>query len=254
LFWILYPRLACVEHLHYKSKKELYYRLKMNTIIQIDKLVRSNRRTLRLSVSTDAKLTVKAPLHCSNKIIQQAVKKHEDWILRRMKYAQEHFKPASSKKYVSGEAFLYLGKAYKLVISEVCDVPFTFDGLNFILDANYVKCARELFIRWYIQKAFKTIAERASLYSYITGMKYKKVKITNAQHRWGSCSGKGNLNFTWSLIMAPVEVIDCVVVHELVHIKVKGHRNGFWEMVKTYIPDLESRRNWLRENQNLVSI
>jgi len=197
---------------------------------------------------------VRAPLHCSNKIIEKAVENDRDWILRRQKYEREHCKPAFPKKYITGEEFLYLGKSYKLIISATSGVPLIFTGINFVLTANYAKNARELFIQWYSKEAFRIISDRANLYSYITGMKYKKLRISNAQHRWGSCSAKGNLNFSWSLIMAPLEVIDYVIVHELIHIKIKGHSKDFWQKVSEFIPEYILRRKWLNENQNLLTL
>ena len=222
--------------------------------IKIDNLIRSKRKTLHLKVSTDAKLTVRVPFNCSDEIIRKFVQKHADWIIHRQNYAQEHCKPASPKQFVSGEEFLYIGKHYKLVISEVNDAPLTFDGLNFVLVANYLNNPRELFIRWYKQEAFKMISERVRLYSSITGIRYHKTSITDAHHRWGSCSAKGNLNFTWSLIMAPLEVIDCVIVHELVHIKIKGHSKHFWQKVREFVPKADYCRVWLNENQNLLAL
>ena len=222
--------------------------------IKIDNLIRSKRRTLHLEVSTDAKLTVRVPFNCSDEIIRKFVEMNADWIVYRQNYAQEHCKPASPKKFVVGEEFLYMGKPYKLVISEVNDAPLMFDGVNFVLAANYLNNPRELFIRWYKQEAFNMISEKARLYSSFTGIRYNKTSITDAHHRWGSCSANGNLNFTWSLIMAPLEVIDCVIVHELVHIKIKGHSKHFWQKVREFIPKVDYCRMWLNENQNLLTL
>jgi len=72
------------------------------------------------------------------------------------------------------------------------------------------------------------------------------LRITNARKRWGSCSVKGNLNFTWRLIMAPLQVIDYVVVHELVHIKEKNHSKNFWNHVSSYLPDYKQKRKELK--------
>lgn len=70
-------------------------------------------------------------------------------------------------------------------------------------------------MQWYKNEAQKVIQERVEYYSQLTGIKYKSVTITDAKRRWGSCGPKGSLNFTWRLVMAPLRVIDYVVVHEL---------------------------------------
>ena len=224
------------------------------TTIKIDKLIRSKRRTLHLEVGTDARLTVRVPSRCSNTTIEKFVEERKDWITNRQRYAREHCKQVSPKKYLPGDKFLYMGKEHELLASASGEVPLMFNGEYFVIGVNCLNDAPELFRSWYKQAASKVISERAKHYSLVTGLKYQKIRITCARHRWGSCSIKGNLNFTASLIMAPLEVIDCVVVHELVHVEIKGHRNGFWDKVKTYIPDLESGRNWLNENQNLLSL
>ncbi|MCS7122892.1 MAG: M48 family metallopeptidase, partial [Candidatus Micrarchaeota archaeon] len=84
--------------------------------------------------------------------------------------------------------------------------------------------------------------------------RYNRVRITNARRRWGSCSSSNNLNFSWRLIMAPLEVIDYVVVHELVHTRIKNHSKAFWRMVEAVMPDYDRQRRWLRENGHMLKI
>jgi len=225
-----------------------------NLILKIDKIIRSKRRTLYLEVDTDARLTVRAPIRCSNITIQNAVEKHEVWIIKRQEYAREHYKLTCGKDFVEGEMFLYLGKPYPLTYADETDVPLTFDGQQFIIGFNFRTEARDIFEKWYRSEVRKIIEKRLSHFSQITGLNYRSIRITGAKRRWGSCSYYDDLNFTWRLVLAPLEVIDSVVVHELVHVKIKGHRNGFWEKVKTFLPDIESRRKWLKENQNLQSL
>ena len=82
---------------------------------------------------------------------------------------------------------------------------------------------KELFHAWFKREANKKIAERVIWYADRYGFQYNKIKISNARKRWGSCSRLSNLNFSWRLIMAPEQVIDYVVVHELVHLVDKSH-------------------------------
>jgi predicted metal-dependent hydrolase len=224
------------------------------TMIKIDTLIRSKRRTLHLEVGTDAKLTVRAPLRCSNRLIQKFIECNEDWIIRNQKYAQEHCKPFSHKRYTEGEEFLYMGKAYKLITSKAVGDTFAFNGENFVIGESQFENTRELFLRWYKREALKIIAQRVEFYSSISGIKYQKIGITNAHHRWGSCSARGNLNFSWHLIMAPLEIVDYLVIHELTHIKTRNHSKSFWQKVKDYVPDYKRYHTWLKENQSLLSL
>ena len=97
-------------------------------------------------------------------------------------------------------------------------------------------------------EARKKIADRCEWISNITGYKPVSVKISNAKKRWGSCSHMGDLNLSWHLILAPMEIIDYVIVHELVHLEVKNHSKYFWNKVRTIMPDYDDRRHWLKQN------
>jgi predicted metal-dependent hydrolase len=123
-----------------------------------------------------------------------------------------------------------------------------------VLSDEHIGKAREAFIDWYRQQARSVISERVQRYSSPSGIRYEKVKITNARKRWGSCSTKGNLCFSWRLAMAPLEVIDYVVVHELAHIEHRDHSRGFWEKVQTMLPDYKNRRKWLRDNDHTLTL
>ncbi len=80
------------------------------------------------------------------------------------------------------------------------------------------------------------------------------VKITNAQKRWGSCGPRGTLNFSWRLIMMPVEVIDYLIVHELVHIGQPDHSRLFWTKVRCILPDYKEREKCLKQNDRLLTL
>ena len=80
------------------------------------------------------------------------------------------------------------------------------------------------------------------------GVDYGRITVRDQRTRWGSCSAKGNLNFNWRLILAPGEVLDYVVVHELAHRREMNHSKRFWSLVEMVLPDYERRRRWLKEN------
>jgi len=76
----------------------------------------------------------------------------------------------------------------------------------------------------------------------------RKLTVREQKTRWGSCSSKGNISLNWKLVMAPMEVIDYVIVHELCHMKEMNHSKNYWNIVKSIIPDFELRRKWLKDN------
>ena len=97
------------------------------------------------------------------------------------------------------------------------------------------------------EQARKLIAERVKHFAPIVGVTYGQIAIRTQHTRWGSCSSKGNLNFNCLLALAPPEVLDYVVVHELCHRKELNHSARFWNEVERILPDYKTRRSWLKE-------
>jgi hypothetical protein len=154
---------------------------------------------------------------------------------------------------VNGEGFLYLGKSYRLKIISQGDVPLKLDTF-FFLDQNALKNAKSIFIDWYKNKAKDVLSERVAWYSKKSGIIVKQIKITSANSRWGSCSAKGTLSFPWRLVMAPVPVIDYVVIHELIHVVEKNHSKDFWDKVHVLMPDYKLKIEWLEINGHILKI
>jgi predicted metal-dependent hydrolase len=105
-----------------------------------------------------------------------------------------------------------------------------------------------------VDRATELITARVNAKARKMNLAFNKIRITSAQQRWGSCSFNGNLNFSWRLIMAPIEVIDCVVVHELVHLIEHNHSSEFWARVYAEVPDYKESHKWLRDNNYLLNI
>lgn len=104
------------------------------------------------------------------------------------------------------------------------------------------------------QQAKAVFPERVAYYAGLIGVSYGKITIRCQQTRWGSCSAKGNLNFNCLLMLAPTQVQDYIVVHELCHRKQMNHSKAFWAEVEKVIPDYAVCRKWLRQNgKNLVA-
>ena len=101
-------------------------------------------------------------------------------------------------------------------------------------------------------KARNVISERVEHYSSLMGVNYGKITIRTQKRRWGSCSVNGNLSFNCLLMLAPTEVIDSVIVHELCHIKVKNHSKKFYNEVLKVFPDYWNCHKWLKEHGDLI--
>lgn len=206
-----------------------------------------------MEITRDADLIVRVPKQASIKLIEKIVNEKQLWIRKKQDIARKRCQQITPKKFVCGEEFLYLGTVYKLTITDSTNPALKFDNA-FYLSREYLGNARELFIDWYKDQGYKIIVERVNRYSSASGLKYNKVKITHAQKRWGSCSFKNNLNFSWRLTMAPLSVIDYLVVHELAHVKEKNHSKSFWNKVKDMLPNYEQQRKWLKDNGHILSV
>ncbi len=211
------------------------------------KVIRSRRKTVELRITPDAVLIVRVPVFISNADIEKIILKHSEWIEKNLKIAEKRNSEVPDKKFVSGEKFLYLGKHYTLEIVKNQLEPLVFNG-RFLLSEKSVPNAKQEFVKWYKKAAFEILSERVKYFSEISRLSFNKVGITNAKKRWGSCSRKKNLNFSYRLVMAPLPIIDYVVVHELAHTVQMNHSKKFWEIVRNILPNFTDRRNWLKEN------
>lgn len=220
--------------------------------IKIEKVIRSKRKTIALEVTESATLIIKAPYLVSNKTIDEVIQRHIKWIKKRISSAK-NIEKSSGKEFVSGESFLYLGRTYRLFLVKEQKEVLKFDS-GFYLREDMKPFVRDIFTLWYKNAARKFILERVNYYSNLTGIKYNGAKITSAMKRLGSCSIKGNLSFTYRLIMAPLPVIDYVVVHELCHILEHNHSKDFWRNVKIILPFYKEQREWLKENGQLLNL
>lgn len=96
------------------------------------------------------------------------------------------------------------------------------------------------------EKALPYLTERTEYFAKLMGLKYTGIKITSAKKRFGSCSGKNSICYSWRLMQYPPEAIDYVVVHELAHIIYKNHGKDFYKLIEKYLPDYKKREKLLK--------
>lgn len=223
------------------------------TDARIDELIRSKRKTIGLQITHDAKLIVRAPRGIPLYFIKNILRKKISWIQKKQKLAGTLPARPAPKRFVDGEEYLYLGGTYRLSVVDAGSTPLIFNKGFYILKNNLSR-ASDIFTSWYKKEAAAKIKERLDRHADLHGLKYNKFNITNAGKYWGSCTPCGTLNFSWRLIMAPLEIIDYVVAHELAHLSEKNHSKRFWEKVSTTFPGFKESRTWLRENGHRLNI
>lgn len=100
--------------------------------------------------------------------------------------------------------------------------------------------------------AIKVIPVKVKHYANLMQVQYGRITIRNQKTRWGSCSGKGNLNFNCLLMLAPDEVVDYVVIHELCHLLEMNHSKAFWGQVEKVMPEYKTYKKWLKDHGNEI--
>lgn len=214
-------------------------------MIQIDKLVRSKRKTLSLIVETDGTLTVRAPLRMKEADIRGFIEAKSGWIKRKQTKAREV--AVAPRRYADGETFLYLGREVPLRLVPGRKPALVMDRI-FKMTKSAQPRAESVFEAWYKKQARSVLTGRVEFFARKYGFNAGKIRISSARTRWGSCSARSTLSFTWRLVMAPPQVIDYVVVHELCHLRELNHSPSFWAQVEAILPDYKSHRKWLKHH------
>ncbi len=227
-------------------------------------VVRSSRKTIGLEVSPGKGLLIRAPKRVSRKRIKEVIREKAPWILKKLEEVKEIKPEPEPLEYVTGEKIPYLGNYYNILINEVqgfkqTEVVFDFDNFLITINNDIKKEERRQIIKnaleaWYRKQAGLVINERINIFKDKIGREPVLVRIKKQKKRWGSCSSKGNLNFNWKLIMAPMSVLDYLVVHELAHLVHPNHSKDYWNLVELTMADYQDSKQWLKINGNLLTI
>ena len=205
-------------------------------------------RQMRLEIRLESGLSVIVPRRYDLLTVRRFLELKSRWILKKIEefeLIQSHLDTPTF------ENINYLGRPLKLVQlhgkQEYAQVSFTRDKI--IISTHNTERTGQLLKEWYLREAKELISRKIAVFSERIGVNYNKVVVKNVKTRWGSCSRLGNLNFNWKLIMAPEEVVDYVIIHELCHLKRMDHSSSFWKLVQKYSPDYNMHRKWLKAHE-----
>src|SRR5581483_9906157 len=187
--------------------------------------------TLTLQITPDARLVVRAPQRASLAWIYEVVNEKLAWVREKQAEIRAARAARPARRFSDGETFPYLGGELPLMVIPGSNAPLSFTPLWFSIGALTHESVKLQFENWYRIRANELITERANRLAEQTGLCFSGLRISGARTRWGSCSAKGSLNFTWRLIMAPLWVIDYVIAHELAHLTEHNHSRRFWKRV-----------------------
>ncbi len=225
---------------------------------------RSRRaRQLRLSMSQEGQFTLVVPWFTPKFAANLFLKKHVGWLEKQSSKIEKQKELRPDFKYSTGDMFYYFGESVILDVKPSSrkrpTIKIRGDKMLITLHrdvsrADGVIAIKKTIQKFYKEKAEEVIHDRLQFFNEHYGFRYNRVTLRNQKSRWGSCSRLKNLNFNWKLIMAPIEVIDYVVVHELCHLKEMNHSSRYWNLVAQTTPEYKVIRKWLRQNHILLSI
>jgi len=216
-------------------------------------LVKSNRKTVSIYVEPNGSVLVRAPNDITLEKINDILGKKRPWIYRALAEFQELNHKKVERKIANGEGFLFLGKSYRLKLDTGLAGSLSLFQGYFLLDENQASQARDLFVKFYKEQGKEFLPSRVEYFKDKLGVEPNKIVVRELKKRWASRS-KTALNFHWKIMLAPISIIDYIIVHELAHILKEDHSLEFWEIVESVMPDYIERKNWLRMNGAFLDI
>lgn len=210
------------------------------------------RKTIEIAIEPPARVRVSAPLRTTDAEIDALVRQRADWILRKL----DTLRNGGRRQWQTGEVVRFLGREYPLRVidgprSSLPAVRLSGGRLEVRVPPSPDEATRRLRAAmavewWYRQEAERRLRERIAHFAPRLGVAPRAVLIRAQRRRWGSCSATGVLRFNWRIMMAPPDVVDYVVVHELCHLAHPHHQASFWAAVASALPDYRERKKALR--------
>ena len=211
------------------------------------------RKTLGIAVLPDGGIIVRAPLDASYERIEGALRKRTPWIIKQQSFFLQFQPRQPSKKFVSGETHLYLGRQYRLKVVAAKKAGVHFTGRHIEVQKPERKAVQDILSVWYRLKAKEKFAEIAEPLIF----RFKKYDvepealfIQDMPTRWGSCTAGGKIILNPELIKAPKQCIEYVIVHELCHLVHHNHTRKFFKLQSLEMPDWEK---WKEKLETLLA-
>ena len=214
-------------------------------------LTRQHRRTVAIHIR-DGGVEVRAPLKTPKRDIDRFVASKERWIEEHLALSQANAERREAFSLNYGDTVILRNREYPVVAKAGSRAGF--DGEHFHLPPGLT--AEQIgsdVVRIYRGLAKTHLTERAAYCAKRMNVSPSAVKVNGAKTRWGSCSAKKSLNFSWRLMMADDALIDYVIVHELAHITEMNHSVRFWAIVAGVFPDYRARQKQLRDLQRRLA-
>ncbi|MCM3110705.1 M48 family metallopeptidase [Lederbergia lenta] len=208
------------------------------------------RTSIGVTIDGYGTIAVQAPKGTPDNIVIQLLEEKWDLIQHTLKEIKDRLQGPQKKVYEYGESFLFLGKNYPIQIFQDINimkehVVFEKDKLHIYVNQSDTAKIKQALKRFYYQQCKVLVEKSVSSYQNSFKTKPRSIRISDSKTTWGTCDSKLHLTFNWRLAMAPREVIDYVVVHEMCHMVHLNHDRSFWRLVGKIMPDYKEKEDWL---------
>jgi predicted metal-dependent hydrolase len=210
---------------------------------------RKGRRSVSIYVDPRDGLLLRTHPRFPLREVEEVLRGEEDWIRDKLRWQEDWLQNHPERHFVSGEDLPLLGENWTLELRKDASrrrARVLAENGRILLELPMGGNARHVMDNWMRRLARRLVLARVEHWSSRIGRSPRRVTLRDMSSRWGSCSSTGNLSFNWKLVMAPPEILDYIVVHELCHFVHPNHSKDFWDLVESYLPDYEAPRRWLR--------
>lgn len=219
-------------------------------------VVRQNRKSIAISIDEHLQVLVKAPLYVSQKEIDEVVKSYQPWIEKAIQAKKERLQ---AKDWLTKGEILFLGEYKKIVIEKPKRDKdrVTYVGNQLIVETDrgdnqeHIRGLVENYMR---KQALSILTEVSHKYCQLIECNYKKITIRKQKTRWGSCSNKGHLSYNVKIMCAPMEAIEYIVLHEVMHLRHFNHGEQFWNDIAKVMPNYNEHRNYFKTQGKYLEI
>ena len=216
-------------------------------------IIYRKRKTMSLEIKPDGVINVLAPNGVDKNFIIDRVKDKADWIVKKLDELEDKNDKKIIRNYENGDVFLYLGKEYKLQViidKNLIRPKVNLENEKLVVRTNIdnKEYIQQSLKRWYADETLDIVKKRINHYKKYFKDSVTAIKIKDQKTRWASCTYKNEILFNLRCSMAPIEIIDYIVVHEMCHMEHRNHSKDFYNAVGKVLPDYKERINWLKDN------
>lgn len=232
------------------NQKKIYYYLN-----------KKNIKNINIRIKSNGDVFLSCPLKMKTEDAEKFLIQKANWVLKQQEQLKKYYSQKEQLQFENSGKIYFLGRIYnlKIITSKINLVEIIDENINIYIKEKYIenkKYIRKYFENWLKEKSYEiynglVVEYQDKMSKYVKS--FPQIEVKKLKTRWGSCMPfKNKVTFNLSLIKAPIECVEYVVVHELAHFKYQNHSKNFYNLVEIYIPDWKDRRNLLNKEYSIL--